>query len=194
MDTQENSRQVEATNTEADANFSNQAVSTQQLVGLSRLNYQPITASYLKTSRLVSLASTMILLAILMIVQKQPFFPLPAHLYNALSIAIFAFFAIGLAHYVYVALAYKKKAFALREQDISYRSGLIFQKIVTQPILRIQHVELKRGPIERKVGLASLQVFSAGGVSHTFEIPGLLLDSAESMRQFILDHKTMNNQ
>ena len=62
---------------------------------------------------------------------------------------------------------------------------------MSQPITRIQHIELKRGPIERKVGLARLQVFSAGGEMHTFEIPGLPLETAQQLRQFILQHKDM---
>lgn len=86
----------------------------------------------------------------------------------------------------------KHKHFALREQDLSYASGLIFKKVVTQPILRIQHIELKRGPVARKIGLASLQVFSAGGSLHTFEIPGLPLKTAEAIRHFILQHKDIN--
>jgi membrane protein YdbS with pleckstrin-like domain len=93
----------------------------------------------------------------------------------------------------YTILSDKRKFYSLREQDLSYRSGLIFRKTVSQPMLRIQHVELKRGPIDRKVGLAKLQVFSAGGALHTFEIPGLPLETAENIRQFILDHKDVNH-
>jgi membrane protein YdbS with pleckstrin-like domain len=81
------------------------------------------------------------------------------------------------------------KSYALRESDLHYSSGLFFRKIVSQPITRIQHIELKRGPIERKVGLATLQVFSAGGEMHTFQIPGLPVDIALQLRQFILQHK-----
>jgi len=72
-------------------------------------------------------------------------------------------------------------------------SGLIFKKTVTQPILRIQHIELKQGPIDRKLKLANIQAFSAGGATHTFEIPGLEIKKAEALRQFVLDHKDMNN-
>ena len=82
--------------------------------------------------------------------------------------------------------------YTLREQDLHFQSGLFFRRIVSQPILRIQHIELKRGPIERKANLATLQVFSAGGTSHTFEIPGLSYQKAVSLRQFIIDHKDLS--
>ncbi|MDU0354869.1 PH domain-containing protein [Paraglaciecola aquimarina] len=85
----------------------------------------------------------------------------------------------------------KQKYYALRELDVHFSSGLFFKKMVSQPISRIQHIELKRGPIERKAGLASLQVFSAGGAMHTFEIPGLPFANAQQLRQIILKHKSV---
>lgn len=81
--------------------------------------------------------------------------------------------------------------YAVREQDVHFQSGLFFRKLVSQPILRVQHIELKRGPIERKAGLATLQVYSAGGGSYTFEIPGLEYERAISLRRFIINHKDL---
>ena len=58
--------------------------------------------------------------------------------------------------------------------------------------MRIQHIEIERGPLERSAGLATLQVFSAGGAHHTFEIPGLTYEKAIELRQFILNHKDVS--
>ncbi|MFT6270717.1 MAG: membrane protein YdbS with pleckstrin-like domain [Alphaproteobacteria bacterium] len=98
---------------------------------------------------------------------------------------------ITLRDLIYHFLADPLMQYALREHDLNYQSGLIFRSLVSQPILRIQHIEIKRGPIERKAGLATLQVFSAGGMSHTFNIPGLVYEDAIALRQFILDHKDL---
>jgi len=123
------------------------------------------------------------------IVSYQTLFELTSHARDLwLYITWFIGFA-GLLSTLYSAKADVNKFYSVREQDISYCSGLFFKKTVTQPITRIQHVELKRGPIDRKIGLAKLQVFSAGGALHTFEIPGLLVTEAETLRQFILSHK-----
>mgnify|MGYP000162104413 CR=1 FL=1 len=175
------------------AEFSNQSLTDEQLPSLSTLTYQGLAPIYLKTRRFVSLFSTTVILLILVIGQYQPFFPFFEDSTNLINNLILTVALLGVWHYLYIILADKKKHYALREQDITYRSGLIFQKTVIQPILRIQHVELKRGPIERKVGLACIQLFSAGGAAYTFEIPGLLLENAESMQAFILDHKAINN-
>jgi len=88
-----------------------------------------------------------------------------------------------------VSLSDPKKAYLLRDHDCSYRRGIIFRKNTTQPIVRIQHVEINQGPLERKYNLASLSVYSAGGAAHTFRIPGLDHDHARNMRSFILSHK-----
>jgi membrane protein YdbS with pleckstrin-like domain len=106
-----------------------------------------------------------------------------------MTYACWALGLLGFAITVYCKLADPLKTYALREHDLSYSAGLIFKKTITQPILRIQHIELKRGPIERKVGLATLQVFSAGGALDTFEIPGLPLNEAQKLREFILRYK-----
>ncbi|MBL4942672.1 MAG: PH domain-containing protein [Colwellia sp.] len=169
--------------------FSNQAINTAQLPHLISLKLQPISPSYARANRYINLISTMVLMLIGLAIAYQPFIELSSKIQSIIFYVIWAVGALGLLSTVYGALADVRKFYALREQDISYCSGLIFRKTVSQPILRIQHVEVKRGPIDRKIGLANLQVFSAGGAMHTFEIPGLLLTEAESIRQFILSHK-----
>jgi membrane protein YdbS with pleckstrin-like domain len=64
---------------------------------------------------------------------------------------------------------------------------------VIQPLSRIQHIELKRGPLERSAGLATSHVYSAGGGAHTFEIPGLPVEQAQGLRQFILQHQDLQH-
>jgi len=110
-------------------------------------------------------------------------------LLSSLPFIIWAVAILGFLFTWYSHAYDQAKSYALRELDLHYASGLFFQKVVSQPITRIQHIELKRGPIERKVGLATLQVFSAGGEMHTFQIPGLPVETAQQLRQFILQHK-----
>lgn len=85
-----------------------------------------------------------------------------------------------------VNLAFPKKGYLLREQDVSYRSGLLFYKMTTIPFNRIQHVEVSQGLIEKSIGLATLKVFTAGGSVSDQSIPGLLLDKAHQIETFLL--------
>ena len=175
------------------ANFSNTAIQSQDLPQLQQLNFERLSPKYTQSNRYINLFSTAIIMSILYIVQLQNFIPLPAEANDVLMLIIWGVALLGFMSTIYNAIADKRKFYALRNQDLNYKSGVIFCKTVSQPMLRIQHVELKRGPIDRKIGLAKLQVFSAGGALHTFEIPGLPLATAESIRQFILDHKDVNH-
>lgn len=171
--------------------IANQALSHEQLPHVLDLTHLPLDKQYASVNRLLGLVSTFILAVIIGVIYFQPFFPLPEELHLRIPFILWALVSISLFITWYKFAADKRKFYALRELDIHYISGLIFCKIVSQPITRIQHVELKRGPIERRLGLASLQVFSAGGEMHTFEIPGLPVDTATKIRHFILQHKAM---
>ncbi|WP_119394749.1 PH domain-containing protein [Salinibius halmophilus] len=86
-------------------------------------------------------------------------------------------------------VANRKLAYGVREHDITLRAGWYWRSITTQPLLRVQHIEVERGPLERRAGLATLALFSAGGELHTLSIPGLTLARAEALRQFVLAYK-----
>lgn len=169
--------------------FSNETVNIDLLPSISNLTFTAISPTYAKVNCYINVITTLMLMLITVVVHYQTFFEITSHnrdlsLYLTCPIGF-----LGLIITLYNSVANKKKFYSVREQDISYCSGLFFKKTVTQPVTRVQHVELKRGPIDRKIGLAKLQVFSAGGALHTFEIPGLKVAEAETLRQFILNHK-----
>lgn len=78
------------------------------------------------------------------------------------------------------------KRFALREHDIALRTGVFFQKTIILPLSRVQHAEVSEGPLQRRFGLASLKLFTAGGTSVDLQIDGLEKERAEKLREFIL--------
>ena len=62
------------------------------------------------------------------------------------------------------------------------RSGIWFRVIKLLPLSRLQHVDLRRGPLERAHGLASLILHTAGTHEATLVIPGLDADEAARLR------------
>ena len=168
---------------------SNRQVFEADLPDIDQIDMQALDPQYAATNLKLGLGFTTGFLFFLLFAGLQPWFEWHENLRFGLSLGAAALIVIGLLSTLYHWRADPLKMYALREHDLSYQSGLIFRKKVTQPITRIQHIELKRGPIERKIGLATLQVFSAGGAMHTFEIPGLDLMKAQKLRQFILQHK-----
>lgn len=169
--------------------FSNLPVSLAQQPPLEQLSWQGLSPRYLRLNVLLYSGSTVLFSLLWLALFWQPWWPLSESLSPLVLWGGIAFSVYGLWRSVYCYLAFSRKAYALRQHDLSFRSGLLFERCVTQPILRIQHIEIKRGPLERQTGLASLQVFSAGGAMHTFQIPGLPLEQAEAIRQLILQHK-----
>jgi membrane protein YdbS with pleckstrin-like domain len=170
-------------------NFTNPTVPIEQLPAILTLDKQSLSEQYAPLNRLLNLGFTLVVCLIGMALYFQPFVDLPKDFLNALPFIIWAVAILGFLNTWVSHACDLVKSYALRELDLHYSSGLFFRKVVSQPITRIQHIELKRGPIERKVGLATLQVFSAGGEMHTFQIPGLPVDTAQQLRQFILQHK-----
>lgn len=173
----------------SESNFSNPSVTTEQLPTISTLEQQPLSARYAPINRVINLSLILIVCFIASFIYLQPFVDLPAGLQNFLPFFTWAVALLGAMFTWFIYASDRVKSYALRDLDLHYSSGLFFRKVVSQPITRIQHMELKRGPIDRKIGIAKLQVFSAGGEMHTFEIPGLPVEIAQQIRQFILQHK-----
>lgn len=172
---------------------SNLSLNVDELPKTSHLQLQSLAPIYPKVRLGLSGFFFGVLLIIGGVALKQTIKPLPTTAVPIIEYILLVIATVAVIELIYIYFADQQKKYALRELDLHFTSGLIFRKTVSQPILRIQHVELKRGPIDRKVGLAKLQVFSAGGAMHTFEIPGLPIEEAESIRQFILSHKDANN-
>ena len=126
------------------ANFSNTAIQSQDLPQLQQLNFERLSPKYTQSNRYINLFSTAIIMSILYIVQLQNFIPLPKEANDVLMFIIWGVALLGFMSTIYNAIADKRKFYALRNQDLNYKSGVIFCKTVSQPMLRIQHVELKR--------------------------------------------------
>jgi membrane protein YdbS with pleckstrin-like domain len=160
--------------------FTNTQLDVADLPKLEALEYSPLHPKYLTEILIMRVVLSIAFLALL-------FFGNPEK--EALGNAIYLILAGGLlVSGLFIAFGYfgfYKKGFALREKDVSYRSGLIFHSITTVPLNRIQHSEVVRGPLDRFFGLSSVKIYTAGGSSSDVSIPGLKLEEAEKVREFI---------
>ncbi|MDX1677184.1 PH domain-containing protein [Arsukibacterium sp.] len=169
--------------------FSNIQLPAAQITPLHALQLEPLAGRYRVLRQGVNALVFAGFWLLLLLLWWQPWWPLPSHLQQVIRHALWLVPVLGVVRAIYCWQADKHKHFALREHDISYSAGIFFRQMVTQPVVRVQHIELKQGPLERKASLARLQLFSAGGALHTFEIPGLWLTQAQQIRQFVLQHK-----
>ena len=51
---------------------------------------------------------------------------------------------------------------------------------------RVQHTDLQRGPLDRRLGLADLDLHTAGSKNATVKLPGLDVDRAIALRDALL--------
>jgi hypothetical protein len=66
------------------------------------------------------------------------------------------------------------------------RSGVWFQHVRTVPRARVQHTDVERGPIERRYGLATLVVHTAGHQDSEIRLEGLAHATAVAIRDHLL--------
>lgn len=71
--------------------------------------------------------------------------------------------------------------YAEREDDLLVVSGILFRRLVLVPYGRMQLVDVRRGPLERYLGLATVQLHTAAATTDA-TIPGLPPDVAGRLR------------
>jgi uncharacterized protein len=81
---------------------------------------------------------------------------------------------------------FRNKGFAIREHDVIYRTGAIAISTHIIPYNRIQHAAVHEGFLSRKLGLAAVEIFTAGADGSDMKIPGLNKVQAENLRQLIV--------
>lgn len=76
--------------------------------------------------------------------------------------------------------------YQLRSDDLVFRRGIMFQRVVAVPYGRMQLVDINRGPITRALGLSELKFVTAAAASAVV-IPGLPATVAEQLRDRLVE-------
>ena len=79
--------------------------------------------------------------------------------------------------------------YELREHDLLVQQGVLFRKWSSIPLHRIQHIDMHQGPLQRIIGLVTLQIYTASGTMHDGAIPGLLPYVAQELQQKIISKR-----
>ena len=86
---------------------------------------------------------------------------------------------------------YRYTFWRLDETGLAVRSGRLWQRETRVPVTRVQHLDLKRGPLQRGRNLATLVVHTAGTRNSAVTLPHLDADDAERLRDRLarqIDH------
>jgi uncharacterized protein len=162
--------------------FQNPEVALEEIPNADKVAWERLHPNYARAVRVSSaIILTIIGIAItaLNLVPNIPLTPFVV-LYLQLAIAV-------ACSMIWPGIAIERRGYVLRDKDILFRKGVIWQSVTAVPFNRIQHVETSSTPLERRFRLATLQLFTAGGSSGDLKIGGLGEDVAEKLRVFILD-------
>jgi len=168
----------------SEAVFENSQVTDDALPTASDLEFSPLAPTYARTMIIEWIASWVLLAAVHLIIA---FFVSKVPIGFKYWFVTIPFALISLSVFIWAPMVAKSRGYAAREHDIHYKSGIIWQKTVSLPFNRIQHVELESGPLERIFKLTTLKFFTAGGGSADMKIPALTFGTASKLRAFVVE-------
>jgi hypothetical protein len=126
----------------------------------------------------VDVASTGVRALLLLAVSCLPAVLSGVVLWWLLPLALFVIVVLVMA---FVPRRVRAIGFQLRDDDLLFRRGLLFQRFVSVPYGRMQLIDITRGPVSRIVGLSDLH-FVTAAASSSVSIPGLPIADAEELR------------
>lgn len=100
---------------------------------------------------------------------------------------------IAVIVYTWARLSYHFYRYELTDNEFKKELGVVFKKYVSIPYNKIQNVDIRRGILERILGLSDLHIQTAGmsGVPATEgRLPGLSVVEAEMVRNKLIQKAT----
>lgn len=91
-------------------------------------------------------------------------------------------FAVGsIVQLVIIPRRVRSIGYQLRDDDLLFRRGIMWQRFVAVPYGRMQLIDINRGPIARALGLSELKFVTAAAAAGV-TLPGLLAADADELR------------
>lgn len=144
--------------------------------------WRRVSSKYAVADLITNLLLTLIVAAVPVILTASAPTP-PAPIVYAL------FGAAVLLLLVNAVLAFRRVraiGYVLRQDDLLFRRGILFERYIAVPYGRLQLVDVTRGPLLRALGLATLKFVTASAATGV-RLPGLPLDEAETLRDRLVE-------
>lgn len=164
--------------------YENRFISKEEIPQYAQVSLQPVEAVYKKVLYINWIIAYTLLLSILI---PLFIFIKPLQINWLIAIVALTFILLISITIASVEIGFKNKAWALREKDIQFKKGWLFQTTYIIPFNKVQHCELVSGPIGRKFGLASIRINTASSNNIDISIKGLKQETAEQLKAFIME-------
>jgi membrane protein YdbS with pleckstrin-like domain len=171
---------VDSTTSSGTINGGASAVPATPVPAYGAVEYQPLHPKVLRLWQLGDLIAYLVLLlmgllaAVLVAVKWPRAMPWAATAWGALVL-------LGVwTIFYYHPRNYRAWGYRVDQRVLLIKRGVWFRTIKLLPLPRLQHVDVKRGPLQRQFGLATLVLHTAGTHAAEIEVPGL--DAEEAFR------------
>jgi uncharacterized protein len=77
---------------------------------------------------------------------------------------------------------YRAWGYALTDEEIHVARGLWTRTHTIIPLARVEHIDVAQGPLQRRHGIGTLVLHTAGTANSSVSLPGLELAEAERLR------------
>jgi membrane protein YdbS with pleckstrin-like domain len=82
--------------------------------------------------------------------------------------------------------AYEHTSYRVDDQGIEIRAGVFWRVVINVPRSRVQHIDVSQGPVERRFGLGTLVIYTAGTEHAKVDLEGLEHGRALRIREHLL--------
>ena len=107
---------------------------------------------------------------------------------GAFAIGAAAFLGfLGWMSHTWPPRTFRRTSWRVDEEGIEIRRGVLWRHVISVPRERIQHTDVSQGPIERRFGLATLSIHTAGNHEYEVQLSGLARPLALGIRDSLLE-------
>ena len=142
---------------------------------------QPVEPAYRHVLRLGAAIFWLPLLVGSLILDRLVLHDLPIAGLAPVLVGLIAFSAILVAP----ERIYRRLGYSVDGELLRVVRGWLFHSDTIVPFVRVQHIDIKRGPLDKLFGTASLVVHTAGTHNSIVSLPGLSPDRAADIREAI---------
>ena len=142
---------------------------------------QPVEPGYRKVLRLGAAMFWLPMLVGSLILDRLVLHELPVAGLAPVLVGLTAFSAILVAP----ERIYRRLGYSVDGELLRVLRGWLFHTDTIVPFVRVQHIDVKRGPLDKLFGTATLVVHTAGTHNSIVALPGLSPDRAADIREDI---------
>lgn len=159
---------------------------TRDVRGLEDVQWTPVSPKLIPAHYMVAVITTGIVtiaLAVPLVLMLTGVWPdYPVWLAWALPAAMLAW---GVVEMILIPRRVRAMGYAERDDDFVFKSGLWFRRVLAVPYGRLQYLDVKEGPVQRRFGIRSLELQTASASTNA-TIEGIPAEDSERLRDALM--------